>query len=69
MEELEKLLQEKAGLSDEQSKQAVEIVIKFIKERVPAPYDNMIDGLLDGKLDASDLNNAMGLLGGLFGKK
>lgn len=69
MDELVKLIVDKTGISEEQAQQAVEVTVEFVKGRVPAPYAGMIDGLLDGKIDGSDLNNAMGLLGGLFGKK
>ncbi|HWS24410.1 MAG TPA: hypothetical protein VN226_08275 [Anaerolineales bacterium] len=69
MDELVKILVTKVGLSEDQATQSVKVMVEFVKERVPAPYAGMIDGLLDGKLDANDLGSAMGLLGGLFGKK
>ena len=48
MNELVKLLKEKTGLADDQAKQAVETVLGFLKEKLPAPIGAQIDGLLSG---------------------
>lgn len=69
MDELVKILVSKVGLSEEQATQAVKVMVEFAKERLPEPYAGMIDGLLDGDLNANNLGSAMGMLGGLFGKK
>jgi len=65
MDELVKLVVQKTGLPEAQAKQAVEVVIGFLKAKLPAPVAGQIDGLLAG--GAAD-NVAQGL-GGLFGKK
>lgn len=80
MQELIDLVSKKTGLPKEQSKMAVEVVLDFIKKKLPAPVAAQVDALLsgqgagalgalagamdDGKLDASDAAN---LLGGLLG--
>ena len=82
MQELINLVAKKTGLSKEMSKMAVDVVLDFIKKKLPAPIAAQVDGLLggqgagalgalsgamdDGKLDAGD---AVNLLGGLLGGK
>ena len=65
MDELVKLVVQKTGLPEAQAKQAVEVVIGFLKSKLPAPVAGQIDGLLAG---GAASNVAQGL-GGLFGKK
>ena len=57
MDELIKLVSQKTGISQDQAKTAVETVVKFLKEKLPAPIAGQIDGILSGNM-----------LGGLFGK-
>ncbi len=64
MEELIALVAQKTGLPKETAKMAVDTVIAFLKERLPAPVAAQVDAILSG--------NAAGLmqgLGGLFGQK
>ncbi len=65
MEELVKLVSQRAGISEGQAKAAVETVVGFLKDKLPAPIAGQIDGLLSGK-SPGDL--AQGL-GGLLGRK
>ncbi len=62
MDELVKQVVQKTGISEEQARQAVNVVLEFLKQRLPAPIASQLDGVL---------NNAGvgGALGGLFGKK
>jgi hypothetical protein len=46
MEELIKRVSERAGISEEQARSAVQTVAEFAKERVPAPYNSYIDKYL-----------------------
>ncbi|MCG2783507.1 MAG: DUF2267 domain-containing protein [Anaerolineae bacterium] len=82
MQELVDLVAKKTGLSKEMSKTVVDVVLNFIKKKLPAPAAAQVDALIsgqgagvigalgdaldDGKLDASDAAN---LLGGLLGGK
>ena len=65
MQELYNLVAQKAGLSADQSKMAVDTVIQFLKSKLPAPIAGQIDAVLGGKVDTG---GAAGMLGGLFGK-
>jgi uncharacterized protein (DUF2267 family) len=64
MDELIKLVSSKAGISEEQAKQAVTSVLDFLKQRLPAPLASQIDGVLSGG-SLPDLSKGLGgLLGG-----
>jgi uncharacterized protein (DUF2267 family) len=64
MDELIKLVAAKTGISQEQAKVAVETVIKFLKEKLPAPIAGQLDSLLKGGGNPEDLlKNVAGLFG------
>ena len=63
MDELIKLVTQKAGISEAQAKAAVETVLGFLKGKLPAPIAGQIDGLLGGKA-APGLDALGGLMGG-----
>jgi hypothetical protein len=64
LDELVKLVAKKVGISEDQARQAVTMVVDFLKKRLPAPIAAQIDGLLSGG-GMPDISK----LGGLFGKK
>jgi nucleoid DNA-binding protein len=63
MDELVNLVAQKTGISNDQAQKATDIVINFIKDKLPAPVAGQIDGLLAG---GGDIKQG---LGSLFGKK
>ena len=65
MEELVALVVEKTGLTEKQAESAVEVVLGFIKDKLPSVVGGQIDALLEGK---GDLGAAADALGSLFGK-
>jgi len=69
MDELIKLVSQKAGLSEEIAKKAVDAVIGYLKDKLPAPIAGQIDGVLGGGGMPKDLGGVAKGLGGLFGKK
>ncbi len=62
MDELVKLVSQKTGISEAQARQAVTVVINFLKERLPAPLAGQIDNVINNP-------GVAGTLGGLFGGK
>jgi uncharacterized protein (DUF2267 family) len=62
MDELVQMVAQKAGISQDQARQAVTVVINFLKERLPAPIAAQVDGVIQNP-------GVAGALGGLFGKK
>jgi hypothetical protein len=67
MDELVKLVAGKVGISESQAKQAIEVVMGFLKENLPAPIAGQIDAVLKG--DLSGLGGLASGLGGLLGQK
>ncbi len=69
MDELVKLVAQKTGLSEELSKKAVEVVIAYLKTKLPPPVAGQIDALLGGAGTTADLGGLVQGLGGMLGKK
>lgn len=67
MDELVKLVSDKAGISEDQAQEAVQVVLSFLKDKLPEPIAGQIDAALKG--DLSGLGDLAGGLGGLFGGK
>lgn len=67
MEELIKLVSQKAGITPEQAKRAVETVVEFAKAKLPEPFASQVEGLLQGTDPAQGLGGLTKGLGGLFG--
>jgi uncharacterized protein (DUF2267 family) len=67
MDELIKLVSNKVGIPEAQARQTVEVVLGFLKERLPEPLAKQVDAAIKG--DLSGLGGVAGDLGGLFGKK
>lgn len=63
MDELVKLVVQKTGISEAQAKAAIETVVNFLKQKLPAPLASQVDTVLSGGMP--DIS----ALGGLFNKK
>jgi len=68
MDELVKLVSKRVGIPEDQAKEAVNTVLGYLKQNLPAPVAGQIDAVLAGG-DLSSLTSAMGSLGGLLGGK
>jgi hypothetical protein len=62
MDELVKLVSQKAGITEQQAQTAVTTVLDFVKQKLPPQLASQVDGVVSGKTDLSGL-------GGLFGQK
>lgn len=62
MDELVKLVSQKAGITEQQARTAVTTVLDFVKQKLPPQLASQVDGVVSGKTDLSGL-------GGLFGQK
>lgn len=65
MEEIVQQVAARANISEEQAQQAVELVIDFLKKKLPAPIASQVDAVLGG----TGSQGIAGQLGGLLGKK
>ncbi len=60
---------QKAGISPEQASSAVQTVMTFLKEKLPAGIGSQLDGLVGGGESSGGVAaDAMKKIGGLFGK-
>ena len=69
MDQLVKLVMERTGLPEAQAREAVKVVVGFIKERLPEPMQAQFDSLLNGPMAGDAAQQAIDMLGGLFGGK
>ncbi|HYP53058.1 MAG TPA: hypothetical protein VEQ42_05930 [Pyrinomonadaceae bacterium] len=73
MEELIRQVSERAGIDEGKARAAVETVVGFLKDKLPAPVAGQLDGVLGGASGGGGLadqaGNLMGGLGGMFGNK
>lgn len=68
MDELVSLIMKKTGLPKATAQSVVDIVIKFLKDKLPDTFDVLIDKVLvSGNMGKMDVSAAADLLGGLFG--
>jgi hypothetical protein len=65
MDELVKLIERRAGISEEQARQAAETAVEFLKGRLPTGLAGHVDNFIAGK----GMPSAAGLMGSFFGKK
>jgi uncharacterized protein (DUF2267 family) len=68
MDEIVKQVAERAGISEDVARKAVEVVVAVLKERLPAPVAGQIDAALSGS-GGSDAGGLAKGLGGLLGKR
>lgn len=76
MDELIKKVSERSGISEAQARTAVETVVGFIKERLPASISGQVDNALNSSAIGTGIDavadragDLLGGLGGMFGKK
>lgn len=70
MNEIIQRLVDRTGLPEDKATAAVETVIGFLKEKLPAPIASQIDSLLGGDSPMTDKLGTMGTtIGGMFGSK
>ncbi|HOT92866.1 MAG TPA: DUF2267 domain-containing protein [Anaerolineae bacterium] len=73
MDELIKLVSSKAGIQEAQARTAVETVLGFIKEKLPAPIAAQVEAALANEAVIGQagqlIDKGLSSLGGLLGKK
>jgi uncharacterized protein (DUF2267 family) len=67
MDELIKQVTKKAGISEDQAKLAIEAVMDFLKDKLPAPIASQVESVLGGG-GTPDVGDVGKKLGGLLGK-
>jgi hypothetical protein len=68
MDKLLALVQEKAGISADQAKKAIDAVMDFMKDKLPAPIASQIEKFMGGDGDEGGDDEGGGMLGGITDK-
>ena len=69
MDQIVSQITQRTGISEEQARQAVEIVANYLKGHLPAPIAGQIDGILGGQQGGDQGQGGLGGLGNLFGSR
>jgi hypothetical protein len=74
MDMLIKEITERTGISESQARDAVQMVVNYIKTQLPEPMASQLDSVLGGQGRqggqlADQAQQALGNLGGLFNKQ
>lgn len=72
MDELVRQVAQKVGISEDQARVAVEMVVNFLKAKLPAPLAAHVDTALGAAAPALanlDVGSIASSIGGLFGRK
>jgi len=64
MDELVKLIVKKTGIPEATAIQVVDVVVDFLKKRLPDPIADRLEDILEGDSSADLLGGVMGLFGG-----
>lgn len=70
MNEIIQLLMKKTGLSEDKATEAVNVVVGFLKQKLPGPVGAQIDNLMAGGAGVTEkLGGIASSLGGMFARK
>jgi len=69
MNELVNLIVKKTGIPAATAQTVVNMVIDFLKKKLPAPVAGQIDGLLSNDANVQKAEGALGNLSSMLGKK
>jgi hypothetical protein len=74
MEELIRQVTERTGITESQARTAIDTVMGYMRDKLPASASGMIDGVVGGGANAAGgvadtAQNVLGGIGGIFGKK
>jgi hypothetical protein len=69
MDELVKLIVKKTGIPDATARTVVNLVVDYLKKKLPAPVATQIDGLLSNPAGVQRAESIVGNLASKFGKK
>lgn len=69
MKELINLVSQKTGLTEGKAKLVVDVVVSYLKEKLPAPIASQVEKALIGESLAGKAGEFAKGVGGMFGKK
>ncbi|MFI5272649.1 MAG: hypothetical protein ACHQ4H_06410 [Ktedonobacterales bacterium] len=67
MDELINQVTQRAGISPDQAQSAVQTVLGFLKDKLPAPIASQVEGILSGQGGGNIAGQAQQMMGGAGG--
>lgn len=67
MDQLIQMVRDKAGIDEGQARTAVDTVVGFLKDKLPAPIAGQIDNVLGGQGEGEG-SSPLGGIGGMLGR-
>lgn len=68
MDQLVKMVQDRANIDESQARTAVDTVVGFLKDRLPDPIAAQIDGVISGSGSAEGGDSPMDQVSGMFNR-
>lgn len=68
MDQLVKMVQDRTGIDEGQARGAVDTVVGFLKDRLPAPVAGQIDGVISGGGSGQGSDSTMDQVSGMFNR-
>lgn len=68
MDQLVKMVQERAGIDQSQARTAVDTVVGFLKDRLPGPVAGQIDGVISGGSSGEEGGSPMDQVSGMLNR-
>ncbi len=69
MDEIVRQITQRTGISDAQAREAAQVVVSFLSDKLPPPIAAQVTALLNGPQAEGAVKQALGGLGDLFGKQ
>ena len=69
MDEMAKMVSQRTGLSQDQSRQATQVVMDILMNRLPTPIANQVRDAMTGGKSANDMGNIARGMGGSMGQR
>ncbi len=69
MNELVNLIEKKTGIPQATAQNVVNVVVDYLKKKLPAPVGAQIDGLLSSDANVQQAENIVGNIASKFGNK
>lgn len=68
MDQVVKMVQERTGIDESKARTAVDTVVGFLKDRLPAPVAGQIDGVISGGGSGDEGSSPMDQVSGMLNR-
>jgi hypothetical protein len=68
VDKLVQLITQKVGISESQARQAITVVVDFMKERMPTQFQGILDRVVSGEDISKEAGDLLGGASKMFGR-